>query len=84
MPEPQIDGLLSQLHEKFAASDTSPQQEVLLQQLQSQLSGWEGPTPADGSVVTTAELLLDELEDKHPQLSQALKELMDALGRIGI
>jgi hypothetical protein len=84
MPREKIEGLLTQLHEKFADSETSPQQEALMQQLQSQLSEWEGPKPADGSVVTTAEMLLEEVEEKHPQLSLLLKEILEALGNIGI
>lgn len=81
MPKQHIHGLLTQLHEKFTASDTSPEQDALLQQLQGQLGGFVAP---DGSVVTTAELLLDELKEKHPQLSQVVRELIDALGKIGI
>ena len=84
MPKDKIKGLLGQLHEKFADSETSPQQEALMQQLQSQLSEWEGPKPADGSVVTTAEMLLEEVEEQHPHLTQLLKEILDALGKIGI
>jgi Domain of unknown function (DUF4404) len=81
MPIHHINGLLTQLHEKFATSDTSPEQDALLQQLQGQLGGF---VPPDGSVVTTAELLLEELKEKHPHLSQVVRELIDALGRIGI
>jgi len=84
MAKQQITGLLTQLHDRFAASDTSPQQEALLQQLQAQLADWEGPAAPDGNVVTTAELLLDELKDKHPQLAELLRELVDGLGKIGI
>ncbi len=84
MPKQHIEGLLTQLHDKFATSDTSPEQEALMQQLQSQLSGWEGPEAPDGSVVTTAEMLLEELEERHPQLAQVLRELVDGLGKIGI
>ena len=84
MPKQHIDGLLTQLHQRFANSDTSPEQEALLQQLRGQLAEWEGPAPADGSVVTTAELLLETLQDKHPHLSQVVRELIAALGRIGI
>jgi hypothetical protein len=84
MPREKIEGLLSQLHEKFADSETSPEQEALMQQLQSQLSDWEGPKPADGSVVTTAEMLLEEVEEMHPQLSLLLREMLEALGNIGI
>ena len=84
MPKDKIEGLLGQLHEKFADSETSPQQEALMQQLQSQLSEWEGPKPADGSVVTTAEMLLEEVEEQDPHLTQLLKEILDALDKIGI
>jgi hypothetical protein len=84
MARQHIEGLLSKLHERFADSDTSPEQEALLRQLQSQLTDWEGPTPPDGSVVTTAEMLLEELQEKHPQVAQALRELIDALGKIGL
>lgn len=84
MPKQHIDGLLTQLHEKFATSDTSPEQDALLQQLQGQLADAGGFVAPDGSVVTTAELLLNELKEKHPHLSQVVRELIVALGRIGI
>ena len=80
-----VEGLMSQLHEKFASTDdTSPEQKALLMQLQSQLAEWEGPKPADGSVVTTAELLLEEIDERHPQLTHLIREILDALGKIGI
>ena len=84
MAKQKIEGLMTQLHERFASSDTSPQQEALLQQLRSQLAEWDGPTPADGNVVTTTELLLDELEEQHPHMTQIVKEILDTLGRLGI
>lgn len=84
MARQKVEGLLTQLHERFADSDTSPQQEALLQQLQGQLAEWEGPVPADGNVVTTAELLLEEVKEQHPQLSRIVSELLDVLGRLGI
>ncbi|MDR0782073.1 MAG: DUF4404 family protein [Pseudomonadales bacterium] len=79
-----MEGLLSTLHEKYAASDTSLEQDALMEQLQAQLTDWEGPQPADGSIITTAELLVEALEERHPQVSAALRELLQALGRIGI
>ena len=84
MARQKIEGLLTQLHERFASSDTSPQQEALLQQLQSQLAEWEGPVPADGNVVMTAELLLEEVKEQHPHLSLIVSEIIDLLGKIGI
>ena len=84
MAKQKIEGLLTQLHEKFATSDTSPEQDALMQQLQSQLSDWEGPRPADGNVEETVELLMEEVKEQHPHLSLILKEILDALGTIGI
>ena len=84
MAREKVEGLLTQLHARCADSDTSPQQEALLQQLQGHLEEWEGPLPADGNIVNTAELLLEEVQDKHPQLSRLVSELLDVLGRLGI
>ena len=58
--------------------------EGLLTQLQGQLAEWEGPLPADGNIVTTAELLLEEVKEQHPQLSRIVTEILDVLGRLGI
>lgn len=84
MAKQKVEGLLTQLHEKFADSDTSPEQEALLLQLKSQLAEWEGPLPADGNIVTTAEMLSEEVAEKHPQLAHIVRELLDVLGRLGI
>lgn len=84
MAKEKIEGLLTQLHERLAASETSAQQEALLQQMQSHLADWEGPLPADGNIVNTAELLLETVEEEHPHVSRIVKEIIDVLGRIGI
>lgn len=84
MAKQKINGLLTQLHERFASSETSPQQEALLQQLHSQLVEWDGPRPPDGNVVLTAELLLEEFKEQHPHMSLVVREIIDELGRIGV
>lgn len=84
MAKDKIEGLMQQLHNQLSGSDSSPQQEQLLQQMESHLSDWEGPLPADGNIVNTAELLLETVEEEHPHLSRIVKEIVDALGRIGI
>lgn len=84
MPTKHITGLVTQLHDQLTSSETSPEQEALLLQLHSQLENWEGPPAPDGSIVSTAELVLEELEDNHPQLALVVREIIDALGRIGI
>jgi hypothetical protein len=84
MAKPQIEGLLTNLHRKFAGSETSPQQEELLLKLQDQLVDWDGPQSSGDDPVVTAELLAEELEEKHPHLSSIVREVIVALGRIGI
>jgi hypothetical protein len=84
MTTPHIDGVLSKLHERFAGSETSPQQEELLRKLQSQLIDGDGPKLAGDGPTVTAELLAQELEEEHPHLSAIVRELIAELGRIGI
>ena len=81
MPKQHIEGLLSRLHERFAGSETNTEQQALMQQLQSQL---DGAAPPDTSAVTTAEMLLLELKDRHPVIAEALRELIEELASIGI
>ncbi len=83
MPKQQIEGLLTQLHEKFADSNTSPQQEAMLAQLQSQLTDWEGRKPS-GNFTETAELLLQEIEEEHPKAAGIIREIINTLGNIGV
>jgi len=84
MSKEKITGLVTQLHDQLTTSQTSPEQEALLLQLHSQLENWEGPPAPDGNIVNTAELVLEELDDSHPQLSLVIREIIDAMGRIGI
>jgi hypothetical protein len=79
-----IEGVMANLHRKFAGTETSREQEELLQKLQSQLLDWDGPKPSGDDPTVTAELLAAELEAEHPHLSGIVRELILELGRIGI
>ena len=83
MPKQHIEGLLGELHDRFADSDTSPQQEAMLAQMQSQLAEWEGPKPPE-DFEETAELLLQEVEEDHPLASKIIREIITTLGNIGV
>ncbi|MDY6981926.1 MAG: DUF4404 family protein [Pseudomonadota bacterium] len=84
MTKPHIEGLLQNLHKKFAGADTSPQQEELLRELQSQLIEWDGPKSTGRDPTVTAEMLAEQLDTEHPHLSAAVREVIAALSRIGI
>lgn len=83
MPKTHIAGLFTQLHEKFADSETSPQQEAMLAQMQSQLSDWEGPRPPE-NFAETADRLMQEIEEEHPTAAGLLREIINALNNIGV
>ena len=84
MPRDKIEGLISELHDRIADSETSPEQEELLARMKSQLAGWEGETPADGDLRTTAEMLVDELEESHPTLAALVKDIIQTLHNAGL
>jgi len=84
MPREKIEGLISDLHERLAGDDTSPQQDLLLTQLQSQLDSWEGPQPANGNIRDVTEELLEELEEKHPKAARITLEILETLGHLGL
>ena len=83
MPKQHIEGLLSELHERFADSDTSPQQEAMLQQMRGELADWEGPKPSQ-DFYETAEMLLQDIEEDHPTAARLVREIINTLNNIGV
>ncbi|MAM69931.1 MAG: hypothetical protein CMP91_02130 [Gammaproteobacteria bacterium] len=84
MAKAKIEGLISELHERLAGDESSPQQELLLAQLQSQLDSWEGAQPADGDIKSLAEELFDEIEEKHPKAARVALEIIETMGHLGL
>lgn len=83
MPKHHIEGLITQLHDRFADSDTSPEQEAMLARMKSQLAEWEGPKPPE-DFFETAEMLLQEVEEEHPKAAGLVREIINALNSIGV
>jgi hypothetical protein len=69
------------LHDKFANTETSAQQDAMIAQMQSQLADWEGPNPPR-DFRETAELLYQELEDEHPTAARLIQEVINTLTNI--
>lgn len=84
MSQEQIKGLIIQLHERIGDDETSPQQARLLARLQGQLIGNEEFNPGDGDPRKTAELLLDELDERHPKASMVLRDIIESLRHLGL
>lgn len=83
MPKEHIDGLISQLHDRIATSETSPEQEALLEKMQHQVNGWEDPGAAD-ELRATAEILFEEWEEKHPTMAIIVKDIIRTLHDAGL
>lgn len=85
MPRERIEGLISELHDKFANSDTSPEQDRMIARMQSELEEWRGPKPpADGDLKEAAERLLEDIEELHPKASMVVREIIQTLAGIGL
>lgn len=84
MPKEKIKGLISDLHEKLSDSESSPQQDLLLAQLQAQLDSWEGPKPANGDIKDATQELIEELEERHPKGARIALEILESLGHLGL
>ena len=84
MPKAKIEGLISQLHDRIGDDQTSPEQARMLAQLQSQLAGSEGLDPGNGDPRTTAELLLEDIEEHHPKAAMILRDIIETLHHAGL
>ena len=82
MPRNTIQGLLSDLHERFGDDLSSPQQQQLLNTLNRQLT--TDSDLADPSFKETLDLLVEDLEVEHPQAAAVLREIMAVLNNMGI
>ena len=84
MPKEKIEGLISDLHEKFAGDETSAEQSLMIAQMQSELEEWRGPKPPNGNLKETAEVLLEDLEVRHPKAAMLVREIIQTLSGIGL
>ena len=76
MPQQHLENLITRLHDEISPGQSSPQQQQLLSELQSQ--------PPHPSVKDSANLLLESLEVEHPQAAGILREIIETLSRLGL
>ncbi len=84
MPKQQLENLIGSLHEQFGDDLTSPQQQQLMQQMQSHLHNFDEPEPGDPNFTETVELLLEDIEEQHPKAAAVVREILEVLGNIGV
>ncbi|MCC7516695.1 MAG: DUF4404 family protein [Pseudomonadales bacterium] len=81
MPKQQLENLMTRLHDAFASTEVSPQQQQLLDDLYLHL---ETGNNANTSLKDSANLVLEELEIDHPKAAVILREVIETLGRLGL
>ena len=84
MPIDNLKTLISDLHDSFGDEETSQQQQQLMQQLQIYVHDIDTAEPVPPSLIESAEILLDEVEEGYPQTAAIIRQVIKALGNIGI
>ena len=84
MPTDSLKALTSELHDSFRDDEISPQQQQLMQQLQTYVHDIDTAEPVPPSLIESSEILLDEVEEGYPQTAAIIRQVIKALGNIGI
>jgi hypothetical protein len=84
MSQATIKNLITSLHERFGDDLTSPQQQQLMEKLNLYSHKLDQKEPVDPDIKETLELLLEELEVQHPQAAGIIRQVIEALGNMGI
>ena len=84
MPKAKITNLITSLHERFGDDLTSPQQQQLIRDLQSHIHAWDEKEPVDPSFQDAVNLLLEDIEEKHPKAAALVREITHVLQNIGV
>ena len=83
MPIDNLKALISDLHGSFGDDETSPQQQ-LMQQLQTYMHDIDTTEPVPPGLIESAEILLEEVEEGYTQTAASIRQVINALGNMGI
>lgn len=84
MQKETIKNLAIQLHDEYGKDLTSPPQQQLMLDLQNHIHNLDEPAPKDPSFQETLALLIAEVEEEHPKAASVAREIISALGKMGI
>jgi len=84
MPKQAVQTLMTDLHERFADELTSPQQQALMEQVQSHIHNMDDAEQADPSFLDTVELLVADVEVDHPNAAAVLSQILETLKNMGV
>lgn len=84
MPKEKAAALISDLHERFADDETSPQQDEMMAKLQAHIHELGENDPVEPSFIDAVELLLADIETDHPKAAAVTRQLLETLRNIGV
>jgi hypothetical protein len=84
MPVDNLKALISNLHDSFGDDETSPQQQQLMQQLQTYVHDIDTAEPVPPGLIESTEMLLEEAKEGYPQTAASIRQVINALGNMGI
>ncbi len=84
MPIDNLKALISDLHDSFGDDETSPQQQQLMQKLQTYVHDIDTAEPVPPGLIESAEILLEEVEEGYPKIAASIRQVISALGNMGI
>jgi hypothetical protein len=84
MPVDNLKALISDLHDSFGDDESSPQQQQLMQQLQIYVHDIDTAELVPPGLIESAEILLDEVEEGYPQTAAIIRQVINAVGNMGI
>jgi hypothetical protein len=84
MPIDNLKALMIDLHDSFGDAETSSQQKQLMQQLQGYVHDIDTAEPVPPGLIESAEIMLDEVEEGHPKTAAIIRQVINALGNIGV
>lgn len=79
-----LDQLITRLHDLFGNDEVSPEQQRLMTELERHTHVAGSTEAPDPRPVDTLEAMLGEFEDDHPQVSQVLGQIVNALRNMGV
>ena len=83
MPKERIAGLITELHDTFGDDVTSEQQKALLAAMAENAHAI-GENEHNVTMLETANLLLEEISEDHPQAASIVRQIIKLLGDIGV
>lgn len=84
MPINNLRNLITELHDSFGDIETSPQQQQLMRQLQQFSHNLDEAEPTNPNFTETAEILLEDIKETYPKSAAIIREVIHALGNMGV